>query len=195
MENFFVDFSTNLIYTILGNQKERYNMKTLRLYAATLLAIKEHAENKESFSARDIKDYIDGKLEDGEWELVSGHPIVKHDTIRQYVHEIMDNGLVTLKNGNYKFVKDYGVNSLGDSYKKYSVLFIDETPQCKNECEGDCGGDYENCLEFLDEDEFRGEYEDEFSSESTTEKSIPVNTKSKQITISIKNDQIDIVVS
>lgn len=98
-------------------------MKTLRLYAATLLAIKEHAEDGEPFSARDIKEYIDGKLEDGEWELVSGHPLVKHDTIRQYVHEIMDNKLLELTDGNYTFEKDYPVNSLGDSYKRYSVVF------------------------------------------------------------------------
>lgn len=121
-------------------------MKTLRLYAATLLAIKEHAEDGEPFSARDIKEYIDGKLEDGEWELVSGHPLVKHDTIRQYVHEIMDNKLLELTDGNYTFEKDYPVNSLGDSYKRYSVVF-DNVPDWSDP-------DYEEVFEDEDDENF-----------------------------------------
>lgn len=98
----------------------------LRLYAATLLAIKEHAENGEPFSARDITEYIEGKLADNDWELVGGSPLIKHDTIRQYVHEIMDNRLLELSGCNYRFVKSFPVNSRGDSYKQYSVVFDDD---------------------------------------------------------------------
>jgi hypothetical protein len=97
-------------------------MKTLRLYAATLLAIKEHADAGEPFSARDITEYIDGKLVDGEWELVVNNSL-KHDTVRAYVHEIMDNHLLELDLGNARYRKTYPVNSEGDSYKQYSVVF------------------------------------------------------------------------
>ena len=124
-------------------------MKTLRLYAATLLAIKEHAENGEPFSARDITDYIAGKLEDSEWELVVNNSL-KHDTIRSYVHEIMDNDLLELSEGNYTFEKHYPMNSLGDTYKEYYVqfdkneadVFVTDSSEDSfesDDCDGCCG--------------------------------------------------------
>lgn len=124
-------------------------MKTLRLYAATLLAIKEHAEDGEPFSARDITEYIAGKLEDGEWELQVNNSL-KHDTVRSYVHEIMDNKLLELSEGNYSYTKDYPRNSSGDSYKRYYAVFesfrsdseVDEEVDDFEAEENDLSGDY-----------------------------------------------------
>ena len=108
-------------------------MKTLRLYAAALKAIKKFAEHKEPFSAKDITEYIQLQLDMGEWELVSGVDTINHETIRHYVHEIMDNELMELKNGNFNYVKTYPTNSAGQTYKQYSVVFDSDVPNVEDE--------------------------------------------------------------
>ena len=102
---------------------------TLSLYASVLLAIKEHAENELPFSALDITNYIEVKIDGCGWELCGAN--LTHETVRTYVHEIMDNRLLELDAGNYKYIKTYEVGDEGKRYKQYDIVFDEEAVELK----------------------------------------------------------------
>lgn len=102
-------------------------MKTLRMHAAVLMAIKQHADAGEPFSAHNITEYIRSKINDGEWELISGQTNIHHKTVRGYIDELMEHDLLELEDGNFTFVVNYKTDTLGSKYKEYSVQFEDES--------------------------------------------------------------------
>ena len=85
--------------------------------------MKAHFDNQTAFSAYDITEFINDKIDDGEWEVMNFNYTattpVKHQTVEAYIDELYENKL---------FYKDVTCNnvtdSLGQVYELYSILSL-----------------------------------------------------------------------
>lgn len=121
-------------------------MIRLRLHGAAFAAVKSHFDNNESFSAYDITQYIRDKLDEGEWELWNGGDAstVKHDTVRAFVTEMVDNDLFY---GDYS--KSNVMASNGARYIQYTPIaqYTEKQDYCDDDSDemffGDATDDFE----------------------------------------------------
>lgn len=173
-------------------------MNKLRLFAAVLAAVKAHFDNNTAFSALDITEFIQDKVDTGEWEVMNFNftapKVIKHESVKVYVEDLFRQGLF------YGRVdRSYETNSFGNTYKLYTP--VEDKDCASDKCEAKPGDFKSDVAKFVDgagatcksasDDDF-----DEFDDlvDSISEDVSEDDTFSISQTTKVRIDGVDIVI-